>query len=1138
MGSRLGSTKALTREASYTADSQHVTLLQDLRDSEKSYIRKLRIMEDHFRKPLSNFVGTPDEVLTMPQIDTLFKQVEPLVPLNTTSVDEPLDERLGDLNSKNAGSKFIGDIFGKLRPNFFDEYSAYANHYAKAREQLLFLNKYHQRWQKWCQDCYLDGSTGGAYVQDLLMLPIQRICQYPRFLRELIPHTTSNPAEEAALQEAVAHLERNSKDVTRLLEYDLGESGRIDKVHRSLIPMQDRFPQEPYRKLVKEGYLYYEDPENMLKKVYVHLFNDSLLLSFPMKWKFLTKHVFYHSATSYDAPFGGNDWDIKSPSRSIVVQGLMGDESVTLKLFGADRLERDDWYDEIDQTRKMWSETGNRLELDAVATANKLVPDAQRVGTRWKPPTKRAQIATVKNTPSKQGVLLCKLTSTSKGTKLKQNWKRRFVVVKDGVLRVYNGENAQGQPISTVQLHRAVISIPDRSDLKGDETKYAFAVSSANEKDLFAPQPNGKRALEEWVHVVRGETAPPVDVKAMEETELFVDMQYDRLKEELRALGDMGASELQSKEAQMRAAPSMPREGTEFLETHKKVRSSQDRRIRKLIEEVEEIQRVQRESKEDIQKLVDELVVKDKQVQQLTRGSVVASQQARSAELEERNNHKDRDIKLLKARHEEELRRYKRKDLAWNQVEEDAEASDAYLDPFDGWNKEVWPNYGRRTDAALEHDTAESLPPMVDEIDDSRYVEDIQRLEQEKEVLKHQLESYKADNEAIVASMSSGGASGDVPPSEYGHFYRNKAELESWLRERKAFYNVATQGDHKTADLDRLRAEFDNYKNTDRQRRRVMHREMEDLASDMRSRRCREPCDTEDLDRAWADLETAERMYMDALHDEEIRRNIQGHHKAEFRDEAARLVDWCRMQKANLMVLEDPDQIQEFCASLQNTFVQMESNLEVLTEMGESLLPDKDVEQGLLEVCEVWLNLQVFAYEMVRNTLLEVHADSKVEEEIRTYAPYSKKVKFFLDDVEKLLNLPTDDESLEVVSPILRECRQLQGEYGVHALLMDHLADFSLRMECLSDNFNVLKRSVLAKLTFMTRHFGILNSTYSRQRDFDSSLSQLSDWVGTSSKRSGVPSLTFGGWDPMQKQVDGLKAIIEDELRRDDYRAT
>jgi hypothetical protein len=103
---------------------------------------------------------------------------------------------------------------------------------------------------------------------------------------------------------------------------------------------------------------------------------------------------------------------------------------------------------------------------------------------------------------------------------------------------------------------------------------------------------------------------------------------------------------------------------------------------------------------------------------------------------------------------------------------------------------------------------------------------------------------------------------------------------------------------------------------------------------------------------------------------------------------------------------------------------------------------------------------------------------------------------------------------------------------------MDHLADFSLRMECLSDNFNVLKRSVLAKLTFMTRHFGILNSTYSRQRDFDSSLSQLSDWVGTSSKRSGVPSLTFGGWDPMQKQVDGLKAIIEDELRRDDYRAT
>jgi hypothetical protein len=200
--------------------------------------------------------------------------------------------------------------------------------------------------------------------------------------------------------------------------------------------------------------------------------------------------------------------------------------------------------------------------------------------------------------------------------------------------------------------------------------------------------------------------------------------------------------------------------------------------------------------------------------------------------------------------------------------------------------------------------------------------------------------------------------------------------------------------------------------------------------------------------------------------------------------------------KTDLEALSEPDHIQKFCSALETNYPTMEENFDTLCEMGKGLLPNALVEKTMIECNEVWLNLQIFAHEVLQHTLLEIHARSKLEDEVRAFSGYSTRLNGLLKEVKDMLSLPQDEESKEVVRGVVQQTEQLQRDFTPHLLLADHLRDFSLRMECIRDNYSNLRRTVFGRLTFLSQQqLPLLNTSHRRREEYMSRMKDLKTWV-------------------------------------------
>lgn len=242
-----------------------------------------------------------------------------------------------------------------------------------------------------------------------------------------------------------------------------------------------------------------------------------------------------------------------------------------------------------------------------------------------------------------------------------------------------------------------------------------------------------------------------------------------------------------------------------------------------------------------------------------------------------------------------------------------------------------------------------------------------------------------------------------------------------------------------------------------------------------------------------------------------------------FEHERQRLLLWCRQQKTNLDAIVEPDQIQEFCASLLANFPSMDDNIAVLLEIAEPLLPNPDVQQALLEVNEVWLNLQISAYERLRHTLLEIHPKSRLEDEVRAFANYSTRANDFLNEFSKLLSQPSDAESQSAVKSVVDDCGRLREQFAAHAKLADHLRDFALRMECFRDSYNNLRRAVFGRLTFLSSNLPSLATSMKRKEEYVARMKDLKKWVEVKSQGE--------SWADIHQRVLRIRDLIEEEQR-------
>mmetsp|Transcript_33130 Transcript_33130/g.38554 ORF Transcript_33130/g.38554 Transcript_33130/m.38554 type:complete len:474 (-) Transcript_33130:82-1503(-) len=241
----------------------------------------------------------------------------------------------------------------------------------------------------------------------------------------------------------------------------------------------------------------------------------------------------------------------------------------------------------------------------------------------------------------------------------------------------------------------------------------------------------------------------------------------------------------------------------------------------------------------------------------------------------------------------------------------------------------------------------------------------------------------------------------------------------------------------------------------------------------------------------------------------------------EFDNERKRLLLWCRQQKTNLDAMTEPEHIQDFCASLLSNYPTMEENFNVLLEVAEPLLPNSDVQSALVETNEVWFHLQVSAFERLRQTLLEIHPKSKLEDEVREFSLYNRRVREFLDYFQRLLATPSDDESQSFVRPVVDQCRAISVNFPPHEPLTLQLREFAQRTEAMRESYSSFRRAVLSRLTFLATSAPALAASIQRKDEYMKRMGELKKWIDVKSQGE--------SWRDIHQRVLAIRELIDKE---------
>jgi hypothetical protein len=264
-----------------------------------------------------------------------------------------------------------------------------------------------------------------------------------------------------------------------------------------------------------------------------------------------------------------------------------------------------------------------------------------------------------------------------------------------------------------------------------------------------------------------------------------------------------------------------------------------------------------------------------------------------------------------------------------------------------------------------------------------------------------------------------------------------------------------------------------------------------------------------------------------ALHDgisgpmirEVSRRRYYDDSVEELRASQQRIILWCHQQRSSMEGLRDPEHIQEFINSFQGNIAVMETNFLVLMELAEPLLPNETVQKLMMDATEVWLGLEVYAFERLNSTVVQQHVDSGMEADAGAWVDNSDRIREFLEGAHRLLEMPTDDESKTLTEPVLATCTGILEDFDAHNIIVQHLSDFSVREKCLKDYYDAIRRTIFSKMTLSTQ---VYNGQYNfdRKQEYMDRLAELSDWVQCKSQS--------GAWRSLLERVDKMKMLIEE----------
>ncbi|KAF7355459.1 DH domain-containing protein [Mycena sanguinolenta] len=193
------------RKRALTDSSALASSIQELVDTERGYVKRLRSLKHDYADPLRNFARSKNTaIIPAYEAKTLFGNVDNLLPVNEAFLAD-LEKMLAPNGAKVVGG--VGDValrhFKELRG--FEQYKQY---YVKREDaQLIFEHEMSRKSSPFA--AYIDRikyqaseSKNRVGLRELLINPVQRIPQYTLMFRTMIKHMAPSDPQRAKLIEA------------------------------------------------------------------------------------------------------------------------------------------------------------------------------------------------------------------------------------------------------------------------------------------------------------------------------------------------------------------------------------------------------------------------------------------------------------------------------------------------------------------------------------------------------------------------------------------------------------------------------------------------------------------------------------------------------------------------------------------------------------------------------------------------------------------------------------------------------------------------------------------------------------------------------------------------------------------------
>ncbi|XP_069799625.1 guanine nucleotide exchange factor VAV2 [Dendropsophus ebraccatus] len=170
-----------------TEDDKRNCCLLEIRDTEDRYYRTLEEIRLNYMLPLR-------QILTPAEITVIFINLEELIKVHFNFL------RTIELSIMSGGSS-IGQVFldYKERLLIYGEYCSHIEYSQKTLDQLIATR---DEVRIKIEECSMKVQDGKFKLQDLMVIPMQRVLKYHLLLKELLSHTAECPERET-LKEAL-----------------------------------------------------------------------------------------------------------------------------------------------------------------------------------------------------------------------------------------------------------------------------------------------------------------------------------------------------------------------------------------------------------------------------------------------------------------------------------------------------------------------------------------------------------------------------------------------------------------------------------------------------------------------------------------------------------------------------------------------------------------------------------------------------------------------------------------------------------------------------------------------------------------------------------------------------------------------